>query len=44
VSLGGVPAGHLLGVARGRGRPGEGEVSTDEALVIVAEAFTGWSR
>jgi hypothetical protein len=26
-----------------RGRPGEGAVSTNEALEKVAEAYTGWS-
>jgi len=31
-------------VDRSRGRCSDGEVSTGEALAIVAEAYTGWSR
>jgi len=33
----------LPDVSRGRGPPRVDEVSTGEALAIVAEAYTGWS-
>jgi len=33
----------LPDVSRGRGAPAAGEVSTGEALAIIAAAYTGWS-
>jgi len=34
----------LPNVSRSPGRTADGEVSTGDALAIVCEAFTGWSR
>ncbi|PSP38273.1 hypothetical protein BRC71_06260 [Halobacteriales archaeon QH_7_65_31] len=33
----------LPDVDRGRGRTSEGEISTGEAVALIAEAYTGWS-
>ena len=33
----------LPDVDRGRGRPGDGEISTGGAVALIAEAYTGWS-